>query len=192
MFYPLQLAGVSKTPCIWCRNCFLVSTTWGLLLTFLKWVGRKRASSSNFCMPSDGYAYSVNNEIFLGEKDIVHQESSPRNVLSDGPSDECVGITVCGQKLWQWLKSRKIQHGIEVSGITWVLERSIAGRLQNSWLILCNSGRFLLLNSVYLLLVRQDLFCGLVSKTYSISRNLKPRDGLNRHSLRFLPTATIC
>lgn len=40
-------------------------------------------------MLSNGYAYNVNNELLLGEKDIVHQESSLRNALSDGPSDEC-------------------------------------------------------------------------------------------------------
>lgn len=38
-------------------------------------------------MPQNGYAYNANNEILLGEKDIVHQESSLKNVLSDGLSD---------------------------------------------------------------------------------------------------------
>lgn len=50
-------------------------------------------------MLSNGYAYNVNNELLLGEKDIVHQESSLRNVLSDGPSDECAGSIACGQML---------------------------------------------------------------------------------------------
>lgn len=59
----------------------------------------KWASSSNFYLPSNGYAYNVNNEILLGEKDIAHQESSLRNVLSDGLSDKCAGSIAHGQML---------------------------------------------------------------------------------------------
>lgn len=186
MFCTLELAGFSKILCASCRNCFLVICTWDLLLTFLKQVGMQWASSSNFYMPNNGYAYNVNNW------NITRRE---RYCSSGKFTEKCVEWWAEWWMCWnyctwtnvKWLESGKIWHGAAV------LESSIMDWLQKRWLILCNSGRLMLLNCVHLLLMRQDLVCGLVSKIYSISRNLKLRnESLNRHMLHIFPTAAIC
>lgn len=75
------------------------------------------------------------------------------------------------------------------------MDSSIMDSLQKSWLISLSlwqihAAEFML--HVYLLLMKQDLVCGLVSKIYN-SRNMKQRnESLNRHMLHILPKTTIC